>query len=201
MNRQSGAILMIIAGLMLGGIAWVGGSQAELSIAGLTPTPTPADELPWMNLPRPLREWNWGGGSCVHASTVHSFRWMHKPELAAWWRKTYSGGESAHGLTSKLNKAGVRYYCTTSGDPAVLEYCSATRRGAVIFYYPNHSITFAGYARKDGEDWAVLLDNNRIDRFIWVPKKQFLREWRGYGGFALTPLFSPTPRIPVAPFR
>src|SRR5687768_14605354 len=50
-----------------------------------------AREIPTVNLPRELREPNWGGGSCVHASTVHLLRWQGHHELAAWWRANYSG--------------------------------------------------------------------------------------------------------------
>lgn len=153
-----------------------------------------------MNLPRSLREWNWGGGSCVHASTVHLLRWSDNPELAAVWRKSYAGGESSSGLRAKLNKQQVPYVFTDRGDAAILDYASRTRRGAVIFYYPNHSINFCGFAIKDGAEHAVLLDNNRIDNWIWVPKETFLRAWRGYGGFALSLGYSPAPRIPYSPF-
>lgn len=160
-----------------------------------------ADEIPWMNLPREMREWNWGGGSCVHASTVMCFRWQGDLDRAAMWRRTYSGGESSYGLRRKLDHHGIAYHYTDqAGDDRVLEYGSRTRRGAVIFYYPNHSICFAGYARRGGNEYAVLLDNNRIDEFIWVPKADFLRHWRGYGGFALVLLGSPAPRQPYYPF-
>ena len=159
-------------------------------------------EIPWMNLPRELREWNWGGGSCVHASTVMCFRWQGDLQRAAYWRRTYSGGETSYGLRQKLDANGIRYhYSARAGDESVLEYASRTRRGAVIFYYPVHSICFCGFAVKDGQEHAVLLDNNRIDNFIWVEKQSFLKHWRGYGGFALVLLGNPAPRLPYYPFE
>ena len=153
----------------------------------------PPVEVPVVNLPPSAREWNWGGGSCVHASTVADLRWLDEWEVAKWWRKTYSGGESFNGLTSKLKKAGIPYDATASADVAVLERCSDNRRGAVIFYYPNHSILFCGFVG----DRAYVLDNNRINSFIEIPKATFLKNWKGYGGVAISPqIGSPPPPLP-----
>lgn len=163
--------------------------------------PMPPPEMPWMNLPRELREWNWGGGSCVHASMVHNFRWQGRPELATKWRKTYSGGESSYGLRAKLDHAGIQYCSTETGDVKFLDWCSRSRRGAVIFFFPNHSINFCGYSNIGGQDMAMLLDNNRIEHFLQVPKDSFITSWRGYGGFALSPTLAPSPRLPYQPFR
>lgn len=77
----------------------------------------PTTEIPTVNLARVFREWNWGGGSCVHASTVMAFRWLNELELADFWRKTYSGGESYNGLTSKLNRNHVKWYSSYSNQP------------------------------------------------------------------------------------
>ena len=81
------------------------------------------DERPQVNLPHELREWNWGGGSCVHASHVMALRWQNQLELAQWWRATFSGEESYHGLTSKMERAGVPYLATHTGDVDFLEWC------------------------------------------------------------------------------
>ncbi|MDQ3288935.1 MAG: hypothetical protein M3Q42_11895 [Pseudomonadota bacterium] len=156
------------------------------------PSPRPT-ETPVANLTRELREWNWGGGSCVHASNVMHLRWHNQLELAKWWRSTYAGGESYNGLTSKLRRAGVPFYDTAAGDVAVLERCTRERRGAVIFYYPNHSIWFVGF---EG-DKAYVLDNNRIEAFIEIPKDEFIRNWKGYGGVAIVPeVGAPRPPLP-----
>ena len=186
-------------------------------------------ELPIVNIPRAEREWNWGGGSCVHASTVMHFRWQNAMELADYWRKTYGGGESYNGLTSKLNRNKVPYYATAggggqdiaaeamdfaaflsarggsygtlAGDVDVLERCTVERRGGVIFYYPNHSILFCGFgpsSTKPGSgEVAYVLDNNRIESFIEIPKASFISKWRGYGGVCIVPTIgSPRPPIP-----
>jgi hypothetical protein len=152
-----------------------------------------------VNLPRALREWNWGGGSCVHASNVMDLRWVNLMQLADWWRKTYSGGESYNGLTAKLKKAKIPFYSTSDGEVDVLDRCTSERRGAVIFYYTNHSILFCGFGPstkgKKGE-FAHVLDNNRIDDFpIEIPRATFVKNWRGYGGVAIVPTagFPPPP--------
>lgn len=183
-------------------------------------TPRPV-EIPIVNIPRSLREWNWGGGSCVHASTVMNFRWQNAMELADFWRKTYAGGESYNGLTNKLNRNKIPYYATAggggqdvagdftdfldqrghgwfgtfNGSEDVLERCTVERRGGVIFYYPNHSILFCGFT--PDRSAAIVLDNNRIENFIAIPKDEFMRKWRGYGGVCIVPTIGePRPPIP-----
>lgn len=150
--------------------------------------------VPPMLLPMELREPNYKGGSCVHASMVMCLRWQGHHELAAWWRQTYAYGETANGLISKADKAGLKFAYTTDGDPAFLDWVTRTNRGAVIFYFPAHSIVFRGYDPQTGE--AVLLDNNRIQQEIRVDRDRFVSAWRGYGGFALTPVYSPPPAEP-----
>lgn len=187
--------------------------------SAVEPTPK-AVEVPPVNPPRVEREWNWGGGSCVHASTVMAFRWSNAMDVAAYWRRTYAGGESYQGLTNKLNRNKIPYYSTGDsnndvarmaglgfseflgegnsygtvfGDVEVLERCSQERRGGVIFYYPNHSILFCGFVG----DKAYVLDNNRIEYFIEIPKAEFIRRWKGYGGVCVVPTIgAPRPPIP-----
>jgi len=149
-----------------------------------------------VDLPEALRCQNYAGGSCMHASLISVFRWQGLHEMADWWRANYSGPESVLGLAQKAKRfPWLKYAYTSSGDADFLEWCSRTRRGAAIHYYPNHAVTFCGY---EGSD-AILLDNNRTGRLIRIDKSQFLREWRGYGGYALTVVYSPTPPRPWVP--
>lgn len=156
---------------------------------------TAGQEVPAMDLPLQLRQHNWGGGSCVHASTVMCLRWQQQFAWADYWRETYSGGESLGGLTNKLDSNGLRYAFTDSGDPAFLDWATRTRRGAVIFYFPNHSICFVGHHLTAAGDEAWLLDNNREDHFLQVPWNEFVKNWKGYGGVALTPIYVPPPPV------
>lgn len=150
-------------------------------------------EVPAMNLPEDLRMHNYSGGSCVHASTESHLRWLGEEEWADWWRAHYSGGESLSGLVSKLEANGFQYAYTSSGDPAFLDWCNRTRRGAVIFYKPSHSINFVGWDPVTHE--AMLLDNNHVDHYERVPHDDFVRGWKGYGGVAVTVIESPTPPL------
>lgn len=153
-----------------------------------------------MDLPPSMRQENWGGGSCVHASTVSHLRWLGMEELAAWWRETYIGGEYADRLLQRMDAAGLRWAATQSADFGLLEWANRTRRGAVIFYKPMHSINFVGISRDGGT--VFLLDNNatdypeRIGHYESVPTEQFKRAWAGYGGFAAVCVYSPTPPVP-----
>jgi len=171
---------------------------------GATSTPTPYvhgtcpyPAGPPMDLPRELRQSNYAGGSCMHASLISVLRWQGKHETAAWWRANYGGAAGVWDLARICRGRDFRFAWTTSGDAAFLQWCSDTRRGAAIHYFTGHAVTFCGY-KKDaaGREVAVLLDNNRTGVYVRVPKAQFISPWRVYGGNALTVVYSPTPPKP-----
>lgn len=147
-----------------------------------------------LEVPPEIRERNWGGGSCVHASTVVLLRYHGQTELAEWWRANYSGGENDSRLVKRLEAAGLKY-AYTNGDEEFLHWCNRTGRVAGIFYKPNHAINFVG----EDEQYVYLLDNNDVDRlertgsYETVPRAEFYRRWHGYGGFAWTVAYLPPP--------
>jgi hypothetical protein len=178
-------------------VFFAGCAEIQPAVRGVY-APSGALEVPVANLPGPLREWNWtdsqGSGSCVHASTVYQLRWQNHLELAEWWRKSHAGGETASSIRGYLDKAKVPYQFTEAADPAFLDWATKTRRGAIIWFYPSHCVHFCGFAKNEkGDEVAMLCDNNRVERFIAVPRAQFLVKWREYGGFALSVMFSPVP--------
>jgi len=142
-----------------------------------------------------LRQQNYLGGSCVHASMITILNWQHKEKEAEYWRTNFSGACSKATLIRNANSLGLDIAYVENGDPNFLEWCSRTRRGAVIFYYENHCITFCGYTN----NYAILIDNNSIHEVDKIPKSKFLSDWKAYGGFALTPVYAPTPPIPKKP--
>ena len=148
--------------------------------------------VPPMDLPVELRERNYGGGSCFHAGTIAVLRHQNLHKIADYWRANFSGGASVGTIASIAEKIGLRYAYTNIGDPKFLEWVSRTRRGASITYYSNHAILFCGYIG----DTAILMDNNRVEKEIKVPKAEFIRNWRGYGGQAFTTVYSPDPPRP-----
>lgn len=161
-------------------------------------------EIPAANIPSALRYKNWpdarGSGSCVIASTCSVLEWANKPQLAEKFRKAYAGGQTETSIIKKWRENNIPFVATMRdedhGDPDFLQWTSDTRRAAIIWYFPNHCVTFCGFSQWEGREVAWLLDNNRKDRFIPIPKDQFLTEWRGYGGFAATPLLAPAPSLP-----
>jgi hypothetical protein len=162
----------------------------------LVPGIAPPEEQPVANLPDSLRPHNWGGGSCVHASLIYQLQWCNETEVAQLWRNVFSGGETANGIRGKLDKAGFDYRFTERADPAFLDWVTATRRSALIWYFPNHCVAFVGWGRVENREVAILNDNNRPGHFITIPKQTFLRNWRDYGGFGLSILNPPAPPIP-----
>lgn len=162
--------------------------------------PTPRPERPTTNLPHQLRQRNWvrwGEGSCVHASSIAGFNWANEYKLASYWRRKYGGGETATSIVNKYRSERIPVRFTRTGDPSVLHFAHNSRRGAVVFFFTSHAVWFCGFETdpRIGQV-AVLLDNNRTDQFLRIPYQQFLRRWKGYGGFALVPLLDPSPPIP-----
>ena len=151
-----------------------------------------------MDLPPELREPNWGGGSCVHASTVMVLRHQGQYEMADWWRQQYSGGEYSDRLIKRMESANLRYAYTVDGDFEFLRWCVRTRRGCGIFYKPSHAINLIGM----DDRYVYLLDNNDVTRPErdgipeTVPINEFIRRWKGYGGFGFTVVYTPNPPKP-----
>lgn len=168
--------------------------------------PAPPPVVPAMNLPQNLRQTNWtspaGEGSCVIASTVSMVRWQRQYELAQKLRSTYSGGQTARSIQQKLASQNVPFVCTEAADPAFLDWASRTRRGAIVWYFPSHCVTFVGFSREaDGVEYAWLLDNNRTKQFIKIRRDVFLKNWAGFGGFALSTLWPPSPPAPYQAYE
>ena len=161
--------------------------------------PCPYQNVPPVDLPRSMRQRNYRGGSCAHASMIDVLRWQNRGTDASWWRRSYWGGANfSHDLPRIADRRGLDYAMTTSGDPRFLQWCSDTRRGAaVIWSGGSHAITFCGYVGNR----AVLVNNNRPSKVTYMDKRKFLANWRRSGGDAITPVYSPVaprPWVPVA---
>lgn len=142
----------------------------------------------------PFRQRN-RASSCVHASTVMHLRYLGLYEQANYWWKNFRGGESPRPHKEKMDLLGFRYVMTSDGDPQILEWAIANRRGAGVTWGGPHCVCLVG--RVNGN--AVILDNNRINEYIQQPWNEFLNEWRNCGGWAFVILDGvvppPTPRI------
>lgn len=160
---------------------------------------SPYQSVPPMDIPVALREPNYGSGSCMHAAFIAVLRWQGQYNMADWWRQNHRGGETVPGLAQSADKAGLRFAYTANGDEGFLDWCSRTRRGAVIHWrvsrYSDHAICFCGYA-PDGQ--AVLMDNNRPQTLLRMSREKFLHEWHANGGYALTCVYAPLPPRPWA---
>lgn len=147
------------------------------------------------DVPPQLRQPNYspyGQGSCVHASTITILRWLGQFEVAAWWKANYHSGEYADRLIERLDAAGLKYAYEDDGDIRFLEWCARNRVVAGIFYFPRHAVNIVDF----NETHAVLLDNNRPGDYIYIPRNEFIRNWRAYGGFAWTLVYDTPPPYP-----
>lgn len=177
---------------------FVGGCNTLQPRPSLVPVAAPAVEVPVANLPASLRPYNWtdrgGSGSCVNASTVFMLRWRGMMEAADWWRQNHAGGETDSSIRRHHDAQQIPYRYTVQADPDFLDWCTATRRGAIIWYYPRHCVTFCGFhTESDGRVYAYINDNNRPQKYIRIERSEFLQRWAGYGGFALSILDPPVP--------
>jgi hypothetical protein len=124
------------------------------------------------------------GGSCGHCSTKMHLNWLGMIDKGSEWWATYRGGENFDRHLSRLRKAGLRYVATSDGDEKLIEYSVWSRRGAVIYFPPWHVTNFVGVVERNGQKIAVILDNNHIQRFDYIPYDQWLQRWRRNGGMA-----------------
>jgi hypothetical protein len=132
------------------------------------------------DIPANRRHANYGGGSCVFASVANDLETLGLGAEADRLVSTYSGGESAAGLHSKLDAWGWDYAATTDGDVAILNWADRHSRGAMVTFKPNHVCGFLGW--QDGH--AVILDPNSPDEYEYWPRAKFLQLWRHHGGWA-----------------
>lgn len=182
------ALLMLILVMAIGCAP-----QRRLQYLPDVPQPPPRADLPAsLRLENYIGTEDTGqsGGSCAHVSTRHCFRAAGDWELDREWASTpyHEGPEYGDRLLEKLDKKGVIFAATEDGDIEVLEAANRSGRWATIFYYPSHSITFCGFDVINGEEVALLLDNNFPEYYIVVPRELFEHSWKNvYGGFAAVP--------------
>ncbi len=197
MTRELLAPNILVLYLLVG----LAGCDGTLPAPTVRPLPAPPLESPACNFPAELRQRNWvaanGEGSCVFASLCNHVQWLNDPRLAQVIRGRFAGGEYSSGVRAKLDSLGVAYQYTESADGRFLDWCSATRRGAILWWKPAHCCTFVGWVTSpDGRQFAAILDNNYPDKFELTERGQFMRLWAGYGGFALAVTADPTIPVP-----
>jgi len=173
-------------------------APAELGIVRVSPAVRRiVGSLRLVDIPHRWRKRNWigdrGQGSCVHAALVNLWHWQGRHELAEWWAAHHGNGETAEGLSAKLEAAGVRFAETRSGDEAFLEWAIRTRRGAaVVVQNGSHMVNLVGLDRRH----AQILDSNSPERVESWPRERFFGEWKQSGGWAVTPVGPPAPPDP-----
>lgn len=138
-------------------------------------------------------------GSCVHCSTVHLLHWLGLHQQGETWKQKYHLGEYADRHKGKMIAESLQYALTQDGDERLLEYALASRRYAGVTWNGAHMVNLAGRIEQNGQRYAVILDNNLIERFKYEPWDQFIANWKQSGGWAVVILSGevppPTPRV------
>lgn len=153
------------------------------------------DDTPVVNLPPSSRQRNWGGGSCVFATTVMQFTWVGQDQAADYIRSNYSGGAWPDRLNKALDSIGAKYAYVTNGNVSFLEWACRTRRGAGIQYFGAHYVLLV---HLDSEK-AGILDNNHTGYIIWIDRDVFEKTWKNKYGWATVLLYDPPPPLPGEP--
>jgi hypothetical protein len=184
MKRIVLALLMLVV---------VAGCEPQTIIQGTSAK----KERPTVNLPRPMRQSNWLGrqreGSCTWATMISLLRWQQRYSTADWIRKNYGDGEWPEDMAQKLDRAKIRYAYVTNGDVKFLEWACKTRRGCGITVMGGAHMVALVYL---DDKWAALLDNNAVEKYIWVPRETLIAEWKASYGWAITPIYSPAAPLP-----
>lgn len=181
----------------------------------------PGDVEVLTDIPVELRKQNIaskGLGCCVFRSLDHSAKYSQTEALydfPEWMvRKGIEGGgypskvdDLIKKIVSDRNADTVHYIQHTGGDEKFLD--EAIKTGRPI------AVTYAGqdprYGLKTGIDHMVnlvyldeysacILDNNFIDKYLWMPRDEFLKRWKDRGGgWAVILLDPPAPQPPMNP--
>ena len=93
-----------------------------------------------------------------------------------------------------MDANGIRYAYVTNGDVNFLEWACSTRRGCGIIV--RGGVHMVALVHLDSE-WACLLDNNSVSKFIWVPRETLIAEWKASYGWAVTPVYTPAAPLPA----
>jgi len=74
-----------------------------------------------------------------------------------------------------------------------LEWACRTRRGCGITVMGGaHMVALVHLDDK----WAAILDNNNVEKFLWVPRETLIAEWKASYGWAVTPIYTPAAPLP-----
>ena len=155
MSRTATLSLILVA------IATIGCDDTpELDLAYVADKPQP---VPVVDLPVSMRVENWTGkayrhvcGSCVHASTINTFRSSGRSDLERIWHRKrnqgYAGPETGHGIMAKLRAENVSFAWTDAADTSLFEWSTATRRQGMVF-----TIRHTESTSKSSQCWPMVV--------------------------------------------
>lgn len=173
-------------------------ATALLLIPGPVPDYGPPPPVQFSGLVPIFREANYAGGSCVHASWATVLRWQGQGQAASDWLQTHSGGETPSSMTAKLLASQLEFSQTVGEyDIAWLDWAMSNRRGAaVVVMGGRHMVTLVQWDTQGPDQKAYILDNNKPDRLLHVPKEKFLADWKASGSWAFTAMYRVPPPLP-----
>lgn len=217
-------------GMTLGQLAeWLGAREAEQAfekyVAGKIHAngPQGPDGVTVVaDLPESLRAKNVGGrdgaGLCVFTSLMHSARWSNESHL--WDFQKDMRAESGGGWPDKVDAMikkygnGTRYIQYEGRDSKLLELALRCGKMPAVTYNGHDGVFYSTVIAHmvnltyldpehpaDGRaPVAAILDNNNIDKILWMSRQEFLDRWiGGRQGWAVILLSNRPPAVPRGP--
>jgi hypothetical protein len=149
-----------------------------------------------------------GAGLCVFSSIGHAARYQNEARLKDFQKDMRK--EPGGGYPQKVDKmiarygAGTQYVQYEGSEPAIIEMALRTGRMPSITYnghcphYGNQTIAHMVNIVYLDDKHACILDNNFIgaNDLVWMSRADFLKRWRGDGGWAVVLLAPPPPPAP-----
>lgn len=151
-----------------------------------------------VDLPNSQHHRNVGGsdgyGLCVYSSAWHSALWQSVSDIYGFrkWMERRPGGSYPTKFDSTM-----RQYCQEKGVPVplylqheggnveVLELALKTGRAPAVTYcgvdpnYGNQVIAHMVNLVLLDDEYACILDNNFVNSYLWMPRKEFIARWTG----------------------
>ncbi len=146
-----------------------------------------------------VKQHNYSGGSCYHASMGNCFIGAGYPEFGNWWTDNYRGGETTYHLHKKLETNNIPHVYTENGDPSILYESLSLGIPCAITWKSSHACCLVHIDKPyiynfNTEQWikhpnpvAIVADPNYAGNDKPVSLNEFLRKWRYHSGGAVSP--------------
>ena len=105
---------------------------------------------------------------------ISLFRWQYRLKTSYYWRQTYGDGEQPEDLAAKFNQEESVTAMSPTGTCVSWSGRATQGEGAGLRSWAGPH----GRTVHLDDKWAAILDNNNVEKFIWVPRETLIAEWK-----------------------